>query len=300
MTAGAAQGWRRLAAGLAVVVVLSGGGRSAMAGEGGKGVQRVESADGVEIAYETRGSGPTTVVLIHGGLANRTFWKPQLAALSESFRVVALDLAGHGDSGRGRKAWTIAAWGADVKAVADAVGARRIVLVGNSLGGAVALEAAALLPGRAIGVVGVDTLHLVTQVVPADQAHSRAEAFRKDYAGSVHAMVEQLFHPGAYPELRAWAEHEMERTPQEVAVGMMAGFGGYDLAAAFRAARVPIRAINGDLWPTDVATNRTVVADFDAVIMKGAGHYPMLERPEEFDRLLVGVVAELERKAAGR
>jgi sigma-B regulation protein RsbQ len=260
-------------------------------------VGRARSADGVEIVYSARGSGTTTLLLIHGGLANRKFWAPQLAALSATRRVVALDLAGHGESGRIRTAWTIGAFAGDVRAVADALAADRIVLVGNSLGGAVALDAAARLRGRAIGVIGVDTLHIATQTIPAEWARERARAFREEFAATCHAMVEQLFHPGAYPELRAWSEREMAATPPAVAAGMMEGFTGYDLAAAFRAAGVPIRAINGDLFPTETAANRTVVADFDAVIMKGAGHYPMLERPDEFNGLLASVVAALERSA---
>ena len=83
----------------------------------------------------------------------------------------------------------------------------------------------------------------------------------------------------------------------EVVAGIMEGFAGYDLAPAFRGARVPIRAINGDLWPTGIERNRTVVADFDAVVMKGAGHYPMLEQPAELNRLLVGLVKNLEATA---
>lgn len=79
----------------------------------------------------------------------------------------------------------------------------------------------------------------------------------------------------------------------DVVARMMDGLVSYDLAAAVRAAGVPIRAINGDLWPTDVQRTRTIASDFDAVIMKGAGHYPMLERPEEFNGALVEVVTEL-------
>jgi pimeloyl-ACP methyl ester carboxylesterase len=272
-------------------------GEAAMAGETQPGTEgRVRSADGVEIAYRDQGVGPVAIVFIHGGLADRSFWAPQFSGLAGGYRLVALDLAGHGASGRNRKGWTIAAWAADVRAVADALRLDRVVLVGNSLGGPVALEAAALLKGRALGVIGVDTLHDATQVIPPADAHARAEAFRKDFAGACHGMVEALFHPGTQAELRAWAEKRMCAGPPEVAVGMMEGFGGYDMAKAFRNAGVPIRAINGDLWPTRVEINRTVTPDFQAVIMKGAGHYPMLERPAEFNRLLLETVRALERK----
>jgi pimeloyl-ACP methyl ester carboxylesterase len=108
-------------------------------------------------------------------------------------------------------------------------------------------------------------------------------------------MIDQLFHPGAYPELRAWAEAEMCGTPNEVVVPMLESFVGYDLAGACRRAGVPVRALNGDLWPTSVANNRTVVPDFDVVVMPHAGHYPMLEQPDEFNRLLEQIVGGLPR-----
>jgi pimeloyl-ACP methyl ester carboxylesterase len=260
---------------------------------------RVRSSDDIEIAYSARGSGGTSLVLIHGGLADRSFWAPQLSSLADDFQVVALDLAGHGASGHVRTAWTIAAFAEDVRAVVETLNLRRVVLIGNSLGGPVALEAARLLRGRVLGVVGVDTFHDATVTLDPAESRRRAAAVREDFRGACRAMVQSLFHPGTQRELQAWAEQRMSAMSPEVVAGLMEGFGGYDLCAAFRGAGVPIRALNGDLWPTDIERNRTVVPDFDAVIMKGAGHYPMLERPVEFSRLLVEVVGTLAHSASG-
>jgi pimeloyl-ACP methyl ester carboxylesterase len=285
---------------VAVVIAIGLGGAEGTVAEAAKGAVtgRVPSADGVEIAYTLRGTGSVALVFIHGGLADRTFWASQLDGLADRFRVVALDLAGHGESGRGRTAYTIGAWAADVRAVVEALHLDRVVLIGNSLGGPVALEAAHLLAGRVLGVVGVDTLHDLTHTMDAATAHAQAEALRKDFAGTCRAMVDSLFHPGKEPELRAWAERRMCATSPDVAVSMMEGFGGYDTAAAARAAGVPIRAINGDLWPTRTDVNRTVVKDFDATVIKDSGHYPMLEHPAEFNRILADTVRALERDAA--
>lgn len=255
----------------------------------------VRSADGVEIAYSTAGRGDIALVFIHGGLADRTFWAPQISALSDRFQIVALDLGGHGKSGIGRKSWTIPAFGEDVRAVVEKLGLKRVVLIGNSLGGPVALEAARLLKSRVLGVVGIDTLHDATVKYPASLAQARAEAFRKDFNGACREMVRSLFHPGAQPDLQNWAEKRMCATSHQVVVSMIEGFGGYDLEAAFRAAGAPIRAINGDLWPTNAERNKTIT-DFDAVIMKGAGHYPMLERRDEFNQALIRIVEELKAK----
>ena len=74
---------------------------------------------------------------------------------------------------------------------------------------------------------------------------------------------------------------------------MFLGMAGYDEAAAVRRLQAPLRAINGDLYPTDIEANRKIKPDFDAVIMKHMGHYPMLERPDEFNRLVAETVASL-------
>jgi pimeloyl-ACP methyl ester carboxylesterase len=258
---------------------------------------RARSTDGVEVAYTAAGAGGTALVFIHGGLACREFWAPQIDALAGSYRVVALDLAGHGGSGAGRASWTIPAFGDDARAVVEALALQRVVLVGNSLGGPVALEAARLLPGRTVGVVGIDTLHDMTMTIGEDDARARAAAFRDDFPRACAALAASLFHPGAHPTLRAWVEERMHAMSPEVVTAFMERFAGYDLAAACRAAAVPIRAINGDLFPTDAARNCGVVADFDVVVMKGCGHYPMLERPDEFNRLLVETVRGLRRGA---
>lgn len=110
-------------------------------------------------------------------------------------------------------------------------------------------------------------------------------------------MAKALFHPGEHEKLYEWVEAQMLAMPPEVVVRMMEGFVGYDAVEAFRASGVPIRAINGDLFPTHVELNHKIAADFDAVIMKEAGHYPMLERPKEFNKRLREMVQQLEAAA---
>lgn len=73
---------------------------------------------------------------------------------SAKHRVVTLDLAGHGHSGLARTRYTMKAFGEDVQAVTQAVGGRRVILIGHSMGGSVIAEAARLLPGRVIGLIG--------------------------------------------------------------------------------------------------------------------------------------------------
>jgi pimeloyl-ACP methyl ester carboxylesterase len=251
------------------------------------------SADGVTIVYSAVGAGEPALVFIHGGLADRSFWDAQLKAFAGTHRVIALDLAGHGESGADRTKWGFPEFGADVRAVVEAEKPGRVIIFGNSLGGPVAIAAALQMPGRVLGVVGVDTFQSLDYVISDAEALARAEAFRKDLAGSVKVMTAALFHRDADPALMADAERRMARTSPEAAYKMFKALGGYDQAAAARRLTVPLRAINGDLYPTDIAGVRKIKADFDAVIMKHMGHYPMLERPEEFNGHVAAVVAEL-------
>jgi pimeloyl-ACP methyl ester carboxylesterase len=262
------------------------------------GIERktCQAFDGVAIVYSVCGAGEPALVFIHGGLADRGFWDPELKAFGASHRVIALDLAGHGESGTNRTKWGLPEFGADVKAVADAERLKRMILFGNSLGGPVAIEAALLMPGRVVGVVGIDTFQSLDYKITPDEARQRAEAFRKDFAGSVKAMTKALFHPDADPAIMAEAGRRMARTSPEAAYAMFLGLAGYDPAASARKLTVPLRAINGDLYPTDLAGVRKVKPDFDVIVMKHMGHYPMLERSEEFNRHVAAVVAGLMKK----
>jgi pimeloyl-ACP methyl ester carboxylesterase len=251
--------------------------------------------DKVTIVYSAGGSGEPALLFIHGGLANRTFWDAQLKAFAPKHRVVALDLPGHGESGLNRKKWGLPEFGADVAAVVRAEHLTRVVLIGNSLGGPVACEAALLLGSKAVGVVGVDTFQSLDYKTTPEHARQRAEAFRADFAVSVKAMTRGLFQPDADPKIIADAEARMARTSPNAAYALFLSLGGYDPAVAARKLAVPLRAVNGDLYPTDVAAVRKVKPDFEAVIMKHMGHYPMLERPDEFNRLLADVVAGLSK-----
>ena len=252
-------------------------------------------ADGVEIVYSVAGKGEPALVFVHGGLANRGFWDGELKAFGGKHKTIALDLAGHGESGVNRTKWGMPEFGADVKAVVDAEKVKKVIIFGNSLGGPVAVEAALLLPGRVLGVVGVDTFQVLDQKIPPEQVKQRADMFERDYAGSLKIMVGMLFHKDADPAIMADAEKRMSGTSPAAAKAMFLSMGGYDQGAAVRRLTAPLRAINGDLYPTDIQANRKIKPDFDAVIMKHMGHYPMLERPDEFDRLVAETVARIIR-----
>lgn len=253
-------------------------------------VDTVVTPDGVPIVYDVRGAGEPTLVFIHCWACDRTFWKGQLDTLATTHRVVALDLAGHGESGTTRSAWSLAGLAADVQTVADTLGLDRMVLVGHSLGGPVSLLAAARMPGRVEGVVCVDALHNADVVFPREMSEQMMAAFHADFAGMMARMVGTMFPPGADTALVRWVTQKGSAADTTAVLSIIADYPSFDQKAAMAAAGAPIRCVNAApstpmSMATDVAANRKY-ADFDAVLMEGVGHYLHLERPGEFNALL--------------
>jgi len=254
---------------------------------------RVESFDGLSIAYTVSGSADGALVFVHGWSCDRGYWEAQVEDLSHDLPVVTIDLAGHGDSGMQRVDWSVEAFGRDVEAVVDALDLTSVILVGHSMGGPVVLEAARRMPGRVVGVIGVDTLQDVELRIPEEAWDEILDGLERDFSGACQTFVRSMFQPSADPELVGEVAGDMCTAPPEVAIAVLRELPKYDVAAAVDAAGVPLRCINGTGFPTNVGTNRKHAPDFDVYLMEGVGHFPMLERPDEFNRLLRQAVEEL-------
>ena len=123
----------------------------------------VNAADGVPIQYSVQGKGDTALVFVHCWACDRTYWDNQVSEFAKNYRVVTIDLPGHGQSGQGRKSWSIPSFAEDVKTVVTKLDLKRVVLIGSSMGGPISLEAARVMPDR---VVAVDAARDRLRVAP--------------------------------------------------------------------------------------------------------------------------------------
>ena len=242
--------------------------------------------------YERAGKGPTALVFVHGWMGTRRWWDAQRDALSDRYTIVQLDLGGHAASGR-RAAPSAEGYVADIVAVANAIEAERIVLVGHSMSGAYTALAVPRLP-KVVALVLVDTLKDVEQRIPKEQLDQMLGMYRQDYRNAVENVLPQyLFAPGTPPAVKARLQAELLTRSGDEAAALLEPLYGIDLPAAARAVSVPVRAINSDAQPTAVETNRRHFRDFDARILAGVGHYPMLEEPDAFTSELRATLAGL-------
>lgn len=266
----------------------------------GSVVNAATSADGIPIRYEAAGKGDVALVFIHCWTCDRTFWDAQVAHFAPRFLVVRLDLAGHGESGRDRKTYTVAAFGEDVAAVAKKLDLKQAILVGHSMGGPVAMEAERLLGARVIGVVGVDTFYTGFSF-PKDENAARdmtekfMRPFQENFTEASAGMMRSMFGPGADSALKDRVAKNAASADKTIALSAMQElFGWYvrDADSSFRRVGVRLRNINGD----PKSENRPLHAN--VVLIPGAGHFPAQEKPAEFNRALDTIVTQFVDAAA--
>jgi pimeloyl-ACP methyl ester carboxylesterase len=253
------------------------------------------SADGIHIAYDVRGAGTPALVFVHGWSCDRSYWEGQIEPFSQQVTVVAIDLAGHGQSGLGRQAWTMAAFGGDVAAVVERLGLQRVVLIGHSMGGDVIVEAARRLPGRVAGLVWVDTYRQLGNPRSPEQLQAMLSPFRASFVEATRNFVRGMFPAGADPSLVERVVADMCAAPPEVALGAMESAMSFDreIPRALQELELPLVAINADAPATDVASlERHGVEIF---LMSGVGHFLMMEDPERFNQMLRTVLDKFAR-----
>ncbi|MGD8327683.1 MAG: alpha/beta hydrolase [Sphingomonadales bacterium] len=279
---------------VALALVISGCGNSEV------NIKRTTSVatsfDGNLITYETRGQGDIALVFIHCWACNRDFWKEQLPYFETDYKVIAIDLPGHGTSGTNRAHWSIDNFGLDVKAVLDAQKVKNAILIGHSMGGPVALAAAKHLQGRVKAIACVDTLHNLEQMTPAKTMEPFIAAMKADYAGMMTNMANAMFPKNSDPNVKAYVLKQALAAHKESIIAIMKGFIDLDLGQLAAEANVPIRCINAAPLPpaipeTTIKANRRY-ADFDAVLMENVGHYLYLEQPEAFNTQLSAVIEQ--------
>src|SRR5262245_5825429 len=260
----------------------------------------IRADDGVNIVCEVRGKGDTALVFLHGWCGDRAYWKHQVDAFAPDFRIVTLDQAGHGESGKDRKQWTTNSLAGDVEAVVKALGLKRVVLIGHSMGGPVALLASKRMPETVVAVIGVDTLQDAEFKMPEEVSKKFLESFEKDFKGTMRAGFAGLLHEKTDPELKTWLLTRAEAQDQKMALGLMHDLTGLDTKKLLKEAKAPVRCINSAggfqfFTPTAIETNKKY-ADYNAVTIAEVGHYPMLEKPDEFNQKLRDVLKEFASK----
>ena len=247
------------------------------------------------------------VLLIHGAGDSAAVWEGQLAALADQHRLLALDLPGHGARLTEPAHADHAANAAEVARALEVAGMEHPVLVGHSMGGAVALTyalgsetggAGSIPQGRLRGLVLVASgARLRMHPTFLEAARERAQAPPRAPLGEPVVPPERCLGPNARPAVIDWLRtHSGQCTAQAVYADFRAN-NAFDVMDRLGEILVPTLVVGGAedsmAPPKFVQFLADGIPNARLVLLPGVGHYPMLEQPEPFNHALADFLAAL-------
>jgi pimeloyl-ACP methyl ester carboxylesterase len=242
------------------------------------------TVDGATIHWTSRGSGRQTLILVHGWTCDESSWREQVPALSKTYRVITLDLPGHGKSGL-PKAFSMELFARAIEAVRVEAKVDRAILVGHSMGTPVIRKYALMYPARVSGLVLVDGLVQAPAagVQPGQPGRgplpTMAPAARE-------SMVRGMFGPATTPALQDHILKMMLGTPEATAAGAMSAT--WDTSQwSDQKLTMPVLAVYAGTRPlASEEAVKTFYPNAEYHTIPETAHFLMMEKPAEFNRLV--------------
>lgn len=247
---------------------------------------KTAARNGVNLSYTEQGSGEPTLLFVHGWCCSHLFWGHQLPEFAERYRVIAVDLRGHGESDKPDQDYTIAGFVDDLLWLMGELRLRQPVIVGHSMGGVIAFNLARRDPQAVRAIVLVDS-----PIVPVPAALRPAlDGVLAGLRSPAHADVAKsfvsqfMFRPDSDPGLKEWILSGMASAPQRV---MATALESTVAEENMPSGRPPVPSLyvraTTQLASADEIRQRypgLTVEEFDAA------HFLHMEKPREFNALL--------------
>jgi pimeloyl-ACP methyl ester carboxylesterase len=184
-------------------------------------------------------------------------------------------------------------YGQDVKAVVDALGLNKVILIGHSMGGPVIVAAERLMPEKVVALVGADTFHNIEQGYTGEQMNQIIANMQRNFKTEMDIFVRNMFPATADANLVNWVSLKMQSADPNVAIGSLRSLGTYSMIEPLSETTVPAYSISADFWPTDFEVNKKYVKSFEVKMMTGVGHFVMLEDANKFNAFMEQIIVEL-------
>lgn len=250
--------------------------------------------DGVKLAYRVVGSGPRTVIAVHGWMVSSRVYDDLVAAIDPTgLRIIIPDLRGSGDSDKPATGYTIERYGQDILGLADELGVGNFTLIGHSMGGTISQWIAANAPGRVDGM-------LLLCPVPASGVPFPPEAaalFRNADNAGAHTAILGMACTNLGDAAREHLLAAAATVPTSCIAEAFDAWSGANFADKLAAitARTLVVATDDPFLPPAFLRQAVVapIAGARLAVLHGAGHYVANERTSETAALVEAFFAGL-------
>jgi pimeloyl-ACP methyl ester carboxylesterase len=257
------------------------------------GLVSAATVDGIDIHSSVSGKGPRTVILVHGWTCNETTWKSQVPALAGDFQIITLDLPGHGRSGSPKDGkFSADLFARAIEAVRSEAKTDRVVLAGHSMGTPVIIQYARLYPQHTVALVLVDGS--ISSPPPKAPIMSLADQFTGPNGPKAReGMIQGMFSASTTPEIRKHILSMMLGASEATAVGALKAVLDPTIYRE-DIFNIPVLGLFADSPSADGegASMKSRFPELEYHKIPGTGHFLMLEKPEEFTRLLKDFLAK--------
>jgi len=239
------------------------------------------------------------LVFVHGFTTTSEFWKEQVEEFAKSYRVIRINLPGHGDSPAPTgRSYRIEDFVEDVARVFRELSVDRAVLIGLSMGGILAQEFAIKYPHLVQALVLVDT------TAHGTGADATADAFlaaveKRGAEKAIQDLSDISFGSSATSAVIEWARREVIKTPEFVARVAIRSISDADTRNSLSKIKQPTLVIVGEedrvtpLRESEILAKN--ISNSTLSIIPKAGHFSMLEQPAVFNRTLRSFLDDLSR-----
>jgi len=255
--------------------------------------------NGVLINHKGCGECDITLLFVHGWCIDQTYWANQVDIFCPDYRVVTIDLPGFGKSGKNREIWTIEEYAKDIRAVIKQLKLTHVVLIGHSIAGDIILEAA-IDNEFVIALIGIDNFKEVgfeyDEQIQA-QIAGFVDMLKKSFHEIAPAYAERsLFHQSTDVVVKNRVMNDFKTADSTIAILSLEALFEYHTKEAKQLSllKQKIYLINSDATPTNIAGLETTGISFEVIDIKATGHYPMIEKPKEFNQLLTQTIGKIE------
>ncbi len=262
----------------------------------------LETKDGAKIYYEDQGNGQP-ILLVHGWTCSSQLWQRNVPELTKEFRVVTLDLRGHGNSSKTLAGHTVGQYARDLRQLVEHLGLQDIVLAGWSMGGSVVLSYYEQYSGdsrlKALALVDIAPFPFSPAAWNShtlrnwnfdgmNAAFARCRAGPREFA---MAFTARMFKQKRSDAEMEWVATELMKTPPWIAEAAYSDFVMSDYSEILPDIRVPVIvfAANSSIFCNGIAMGKTIASQVPQatfVPFEDAGHILFFEQPQKFNTAL--------------
>ncbi|TXN38319.1 alpha/beta hydrolase [Flagellimonas hymeniacidonis] len=256
--------------------------------------------NGESLAYFDNEKGNTTLLFLHGAFINKEYWNAQLSYFSKNYRVIAVDLPGHGKSTYNKGDWTGPRFGKDFSKFIQELALQNVILIGHSFGSDVMLETVAVNDTGIIGLIEIDHMKNVGIELPQQVIDQLVQGLNADFENTCQQFAKQvLLTEATDPEIVSRLLADYKEMNPEIGIPLLKYGFSYPQREVelLKGLKLKLYSIHVNYVPTNEESLKKYLGDnYELHTMEGTCHYPMLEHPLKLNTLLGKLIGEITSK----